>query len=114
MARVGPWDFFLQNGAPMILRYTPYSPFSRKVRIAAGILGLAHEIKLEDADPTNEHVHYEPIWSAVPELVARLARAAGPTVLVTMGAGDVTEIGPRVLGLLEAEDSGGQADDSAL
>jgi glutathione S-transferase len=37
----------------MILRFTPYSPFSRKVRIAAGVLGLSSDLKIEDADPTN-------------------------------------------------------------
>lgn len=34
----------------MILRHSPASPFVRKVRIAADLLGLADRIKLEDAD----------------------------------------------------------------
>lgn len=34
----------------MILRFSPFSPFVRKVRIAAAILKLDHEITLEAAD----------------------------------------------------------------
>src|SRR5262249_42708163 len=50
------------------------------------------------AGRTEEHVHYEPDWDSVPSLVARLAASdEQPTVVVTMGAGDVTEIGPKVL-----------------
>ena len=37
----------------MILRSTPASPFGRKVSIAASVLGLAADIKIETADPTN-------------------------------------------------------------
>ena len=37
----------------MILRSTPPSPFGRKVKIAAGVLGLSAEIKVEAAD-TND------------------------------------------------------------
>ncbi len=40
-------------------------------------------------------VHFEPSWSAVPPLVAGLARPGD--VVVTIGAGDVTMIGPAVL-----------------
>jgi UDP-N-acetylmuramate--alanine ligase len=40
-------------------------------------------------------VYFEPSWSAVPALVARLARSGD--VVVTIGAGDVTMIGPAVL-----------------
>jgi UDP-N-acetylmuramate--alanine ligase len=45
-------------------------------------------------------VHYEPSWSAVPRLVAGLARPGD--VVVTIGAGDVTMIGPAVLDELAA------------
>ncbi|MBV9872420.1 MAG: UDP-N-acetylmuramate--L-alanine ligase [Frankiaceae bacterium] len=45
-----------------------------------------------------EQVHYEPSWSAVPGLVASLAQSGD--VVVTIGAGDVTMIGPAVLDLL--------------
>jgi glutathione S-transferase len=37
----------------MKLRSSPASPFVRKVRIAAALLGLADEIELEDADTIN-------------------------------------------------------------
>ncbi len=42
-----------------------------------------------------EQVHFEPSWSAVPALVAGLCRPGD--VVVTIGAGDVTMIGPAVL-----------------
>ena len=42
-----------------------------------------------------DQVHFEPSWSAVPALVAGLARPGD--VIVTIGAGDVTMIGPAVL-----------------
>ncbi len=37
----------------LILRSSPASPFGRKVRIAADILGLAPDIQVEPADPNN-------------------------------------------------------------
>jgi UDP-N-acetylmuramate--alanine ligase len=43
-------------------------------------------------------VHFEPSWAAVPSLVAGLARSGD--VVVTIGAGDVTMIGPAVLDAL--------------
>ena len=39
--------------ARMILRFSPSSPFVRKVRIAAALLGLDREITLERADTTD-------------------------------------------------------------
>jgi UDP-N-acetylmuramate--alanine ligase len=42
-----------------------------------------------------DRVHFEPSWSAVPGLVAGLARPGD--VVVTIGAGDVTMVGPAVL-----------------
>lgn len=44
------------------------------------------------------NVYFEPSWSAVPGLVARLARPGD--LVVTIGAGDVTMIGPAVLDAL--------------
>ncbi|HTW20737.1 MAG TPA: UDP-N-acetylmuramate--L-alanine ligase [Mycobacteriales bacterium] len=49
--------------------------------------------------PANQ-VFFEPSWSAVPGLVAGLARSGD--VVVTIGAGDVTMIGPALLDLLSA------------
>ena len=45
-----------------------------------------------------EQVRFEPSWSAVPQLVADLAESGD--LVVTLGAGDVTLIGPEVVGLL--------------
>ena len=48
-----------------------------------------------------ERVLFEPSWTAVP---GRLAERAEPGDLVlTLGAGDVTAVGPEVLRLLEGE-----------
>jgi UDP-N-acetylmuramate--alanine ligase len=51
-----------------------------------------------------DRVSFEPRWSAVPEIVAGLARPGD--VVVTIGAGDVTEIGPLVLAELAGRGSG--------
>jgi UDP-N-acetylmuramate--alanine ligase len=45
-------------------------------------------------------VRYEPSWSAVPKLAASIARSGD--MVLTIGAGDVTMIGPEVLELLAA------------
>jgi UDP-N-acetylmuramate--alanine ligase len=45
-----------------------------------------------------EHVHFEPSWSATP--AALVDRAAAGDVVLTLGAGDVTLLGPEVLDLL--------------
>ncbi len=37
----------------MILRSSPASPFARKVRIAASVLGLDGDVTIENADPSN-------------------------------------------------------------
>jgi UDP-N-acetylmuramate--alanine ligase len=61
-----------------------------------------------------DRVHYEPDWDVVPGLVASLATRPGvATTLVTMGAGDVTDIGPHVLALLRERVEGGSTDGSA-
>jgi len=45
-----------------------------------------------------EHVVFEPSWSAVPGRLAELAQAGD--LVLTLGAGDVTQVGPEVLLLL--------------
>ncbi|WP_026205104.1 UDP-N-acetylmuramate--L-alanine ligase [Actinomycetospora chiangmaiensis] len=50
-----------------------------------------------------EHVHYEPSWAAVPSLLADLARPGD--LVITMGAGDVTVLGPEVLTEIEGRES---------
>ncbi len=47
------------------------------------------------------HVLFEPSWSAVPQEAAH--RLSPGDLLVTLGAGDVTQIGPEVLRLLNEE-----------
>jgi UDP-N-acetylmuramate--alanine ligase len=44
-------------------------------------------------------VHYEPCWSAVPARLAELVRPGD--VVITMGAGDVTTLGPQLIAELE-------------
>jgi len=45
--------------------------------------------------PPADRVVYEPRWSQVPALIAALARPGD--LVLTMGAGDVTQLGPEVL-----------------
>ncbi len=49
-------------------------------------------------------VHYEPCWAAVPARLADLVRPGD--VVVTMGAGDVTVIGPELIAELQRRCSG--------
>ena len=49
-------------------------------------------------DKTGENVRYVPSWSDVAPLVVQIARAGD--LVLTVGAGDVTMIGPEVLRLL--------------
>ncbi|MBK5308051.1 MAG: UDP-N-acetylmuramate--L-alanine ligase [Frankiaceae bacterium] len=52
----------------------------------------------------DDHVRFEPSWSAVPGLLADRARPGD--LVLTMGAGDITQIGPEVLRLLAERESG--------
>lgn len=61
-----------------------------------------------DAVPLpSERVRFEPSWSAVPGTLAGIARAGD--VVLTMGAGDVTMIGPELLDLLSGHGDGAVA-----
>lgn len=53
-----------------------------------------------------EHTHYEPSLEAVVPLVARLAKPGD--LVLTMGAGDVTMLGPEVLAEIDRGTAGGQ------
>ena len=55
-------------------------------------------------------VHYVPSWAAVPGVVAGLLRPGD--LLLTVGAGDVTMIGPEVLYRLEHGEVGEGPDGS--
>jgi UDP-N-acetylmuramate--alanine ligase len=51
-----------------------------------------------------DRVHAEPSREAVPALLVSLARPGD--LVLTLGAGDVTELGPEVLRLLTAREGG--------
>jgi glutathione S-transferase len=55
----------------MILRSTPPSPFGRKVRLAASVLGLSSDIKVEPADPNdaNDSIRQQNALGKIPTLV---------------------------------------------
>lgn len=55
----------------MILRFAPASPFARKVRIAAGILGLDSKIELKPADTSDpaDSVRRENPLGKIPTLI---------------------------------------------
>jgi UDP-N-acetylmuramate--alanine ligase len=61
--------------------------------------GVSGELIAAQIDLPPERVHYEPSWAAVPGLLAELARPGD--LVITMGAGDVTVLGPEVLAELE-------------
>jgi glutathione S-transferase len=56
----------------MVLRFAPASPFVRKVRIAAALLGLTGDIKLETADTANaaDTVRKQNPLGKIPVLIA--------------------------------------------
>jgi UDP-N-acetylmuramate--alanine ligase len=63
------------------------------------VAGVSGRLVAEAIDLPAERVHYEPAFDRVPGLVAELA---GPQDLVlTMGAGDVTMLGPEVIAELD-------------
>jgi glutathione S-transferase len=55
----------------MILRSSPPSPFGRKVKIAASLLGLLDDIRIEIADPTdpNDSVRRQNPLGKIPTLI---------------------------------------------
>ena len=109
----------MTNGGRLVAVFQPHL-YSRTQLFADAFgeaLGLADEVVVMDVygareDPVpgvtgalvaekvpHERVLFEPSWIAVPEALA--ARLAPGDLLVTLGAGDVTQIGPEVLRLLE-------------
>ena len=57
--------------------------------------GISGRTIADAVPPPADRVVYEPNWARVPALLAALARPGD--LLLTMGAGDVTQIGPEVL-----------------
>ena len=113
------------GGGRLVVAFQPHM-YSRTLAFAEGFgqaLGAADEVVVMDVygareDPmpgvtgalvadavplAPEHVVFEPSWSAVPALLA--ARARPGDLVLTLGAGDVTQIGPEVLRLLGGAES---------
>ena len=57
--------------------------------------GVSGALVADAVDLAPERVHYVPRWSEVPTVMAGLARPGD--LVITMGAGDVTVLGPEVL-----------------
>jgi UDP-N-acetylmuramate--alanine ligase len=110
------------GGGRVVVAFQPHR-YSRTLAFAAQFgqaLGMADEVVVMEVyaageDPVPgatgatvasavplppEQVVFEPSWSAVPEALA--ARARPGDLVLTLGAGDVTQIGPEVLRLLAA------------
>jgi UDP-N-acetylmuramate--alanine ligase len=107
------------SGGRLVAVFQPHL-YSRTVQFAEGFgeaLGLADEVVVMDVygareDPVpgvtgglvaehvpHQRVVFEPSWSAVPQTV--VDRVEPGDLVVTLGAGDVTQLGPEVLRLLE-------------
>lgn len=61
--------------------------------------GVTGELVADAVPLPRERVHYVPRWAEMPAFVARVARPGD--LVITMGAGDVTVLGPEVLRELE-------------
>jgi UDP-N-acetylmuramate--alanine ligase len=62
--------------------------------------GVTGQLVAEAVPAEHTEVVYEPVWDAVPARVAELARPGD--VILTLGAGDVTRLGPLILDQLAA------------
>ncbi|SEM03926.1 UDP-N-acetylmuramate--L-alanine ligase [Blastococcus sp. DSM 46786] len=114
----------------LVVAFQPHL-YSRTQEFAEGFgaaLGLADEVVVMDVygareDPVPgvtgamvadavplpaEHVRFEPSWSAAGPALA--ARARPGDLVMTMGAGDVSMVGPEVLDALRAGEPGGEDD----
>jgi UDP-N-acetylmuramate--alanine ligase len=66
--------------------------------------GVSGALVAEAVPLPSERVHYEPSFDKVPALVTGLARDGD--VVLTMGAGDVTMLGPELIAALDQRDPG--------
>ncbi|WP_037067836.1 UDP-N-acetylmuramate--L-alanine ligase [Pseudonocardia acaciae] len=73
--------------------------------------GVSGALVAESVPLPAERVHYVPRWSDVPEVLAKLAEPGD--MVITMGAGDVTVLGPEVLTELGRGEEPGPAEDPA-
>ena len=65
----------------------------------APIPGASGQVMASNVPLPAEHVVFEPSWSAVPAHLADRARPGD--IVMTLGAGDISMMGPEVLALLE-------------
>jgi UDP-N-acetylmuramate--alanine ligase len=63
-----------------------------------GVSGALIADQLGAAQVPRDHIRFVPFWSDVAPLVAQIARSGD--LVLTVGAGDVTMIGPEILRLL--------------
>ena len=111
------------SGGRLVVAFQPHR-YSRTLAFAADFgaaLGLADEVVVMEVYAAGEEpvpgatgatvaeavplpaaqVRFEPSWTAVPTLLAALAQPGD--LVLTLGAGDVTAIGPEVVRLLAGE-----------
>jgi UDP-N-acetylmuramate--alanine ligase len=119
------------GGGRLVVAFQPHL-YSRTREFAAGFgqaLGLADEVVVMDVygareDPVpgvtgamvaeavplpQDRVHFEPSWSAAAPALADRARPGD--LVVTMGAGDVSMVGPEVLEVLRTRGEGSDGAD---
>jgi UDP-N-acetylmuramate--alanine ligase len=66
------------------------------------IPGASGQVMASNVPLAPEHVVFEPSWSAVPRQLA--ARAQPGDIVMTLGAGDISMMGPELMSILEARE----------
>ncbi|NQU37890.1 MAG: UDP-N-acetylmuramate--L-alanine ligase, partial [Actinobacteria bacterium] len=74
------------------------------------IPGASGQVMASNVPLAPEHVVFEPSWSAVPGHLA--ARAQAGDIVMTLGAGDISIMGPEVMSRLEARERARAAESS--
>ncbi len=76
------------------------------------IPGASGQVMAANVPLAPENVIFEPSWSAVPGHLAGRARSGD--MVMTLGAGDISMMGPEVLALLERREAQGKADSAVV
>ncbi len=76
------------------------------------IPGASGQVMAANVPLAPENVIFEPSWSAVPGHLAGRARSGD--IVMTLGAGDISMMGPEVLALLERREAQGKADSAVV